>query len=252
MDKSTTKELANVEESRVVNSFITEAISKGLPVETMEKLFSLREKVKAEYAKEEFMKAMANFQRDCPVIEKTKKVFEKGSDTKVRYSYADLAGIIEQVKKPLANNLLSYDFDTIEKDNTLEVICVITHALGYSKSSKFKIPIGTEAYMSDVQKYGARVTFAKRYAFSNALGILTGDEDTDGKDDSKKKKEAPINTKAHIIAQLKELGEAVTPKEKIGEAIVRLTKLSATGDEEHLQEVSGRLAVLISEKNENN
>ena len=183
-----TNEVSVIKEEVAIQGFISQAIEKGLPVETMEKLFALRERAKAEYAKEEFMKAMAKFQADCPVIEKTKKVFEKGSDTKVRYSYADLGSIVEQVKKPLGENELSYDFITEDVGTFLNVTCTVTHALGHSKSSSFKIPIGTEAYMTDVQKYGARVTFAKRYAFCNALGILTGDEDIDSKEDDKNEK----------------------------------------------------------------
>ena len=34
--------------------------------------------------------------------------------------------------------------------------------------------------MSDSQKYAGALTFAKRYAFCNAFGILTADEDIDG------------------------------------------------------------------------
>ncbi len=170
------------EETKAVNGFITDAISKGLPVETMEKLFNLREKVKAEYAKEEFMKAMANFQKNCPVIEKKQEVKDKQSV--VRYKFANLGDIVEQVKKPLGDNNLSYDFITEDLKDQLKITCTVTHALGHSKSSSFQIPIGTEAYMTDVQKYGARVTFAKRYAFCNALGILTGDEDTDTKEET--------------------------------------------------------------------
>lgn len=169
------------EETKAVNGFITEAISKGLPVETMEKLFSLREKVKAEYAKEEFMKAMANFQKNCPVIEKKQEVKDKGGV--LRYKFANLGDIVEQVKKPLGDNDLSYDFITEDLKDQLKITCTVTHALGHSKSSSFQIPIGTEAYMTDVQKYGARVTFGKRYSFCNALGILTGDEDIDAKEE---------------------------------------------------------------------
>lgn len=169
------------EETKAVNGFITEAISKGLPVETMEKLFSLREKVKAEYAKEEFMKAMANFQKNCPVIEKKQEV--KGKQGEIRYKFANLGDIVEQVKKPLGDNNLSYDFITEDLKDQLKITCTVTHALGHSKSSSFQIPIGTEAYMTDVQKYGARVTFGKRYSFCNALGILTGDEDIDAKEE---------------------------------------------------------------------
>lgn len=178
MDTTLTK---TTEETKAVNGFITEAISKGLPVETMEKLFTLREKVKAEYAKEEFMKAMANFQKNCPVIEKKQEVKDKQGI--VRYKFANLGDIVEQVKKPLGDNNLSYDFITEDLKDQLKVTCTVTHALGHSKASSFQIPIGTEAYMTDVQKYGARVTFGKRYSFCNALGILTGDEDIDSKED---------------------------------------------------------------------
>jgi hypothetical protein len=47
------------------------------------------------------------------------------------------------------------------------------------------VPLGTEAFMSEVQKFGARATFAKRYAFCDAFGIITGDKDNDGAVDNK-------------------------------------------------------------------
>ena len=240
------KEIAKVEESKAINGFISEAIAKGLPVETMEKLFNLRERAKSEFAREEFMKSMANFQKVCPVIEKKKEV--KGKNGEIRYKYAPLDSIVEQVKKPLGENLLSYDFTTEDLKDFLNVTCTVTHVYGHSKSSSFKIPIGVESFMTDAQKYGARLTFAKRYAFCNAFGILTSDEDTDVTEE--KKPEMPTNTKAKIVAQLKQLGEDVGSAEKIHDAVTKLTKLSAVGDEKHLQEVSSRLAVLISEKNE--
>ena len=57
--------------------FISQAIEKGLPVETMEKLFALREKVKAEQAREAYVEALASFQSEVPAIKKTKKVLNK-------------------------------------------------------------------------------------------------------------------------------------------------------------------------------
>jgi hypothetical protein len=40
--------------------------------------------------------------------------------------------------------------------------------------------------MNEQQKYASALTFAKRYSFCNSLGILTGDEDTDGRTDREK------------------------------------------------------------------
>ena len=160
-------------------TLISQAIENKVDVETMEKLMALQGRWEKNQAQKAFNIAMAKFQMECPTIAKTKKVFEKGSKTEVRYSYASLDSIIAQVKKPLGDNELSYSFDEEKDEKFTNIICIVTHILGHSQRTGFKIPIGTEAYMSDVQKYGARMTFGKRYAFCNALGILTGDEDTD-------------------------------------------------------------------------
>jgi hypothetical protein len=63
------------------------------------------------------------------------------------------------------------------------VECIVTHIDGHSQSSPFTVAIGAEQYMTDTQKMGARSTFAKRYAFCDAFGIMTGDDDTDAVED---------------------------------------------------------------------
>ena len=207
------------DETNEVGSFITLAIEKGLPVETMEKLFALREKAKAEIAKEGFTRAMADFQNDCPIIEKKKIV--TGKDGSLRYKYAPLDSIVEQVKKPLSNNGLSYKFDTVDLGAFLNVICVVTHILGHSQVSEFRIPVGVESYMTDAQKYGARVTFAKRYAFCNALGILTGDEDTDDAEDAGKLS-LEIIQKICDVKTLEELRIVYKANEGLGKEFAKL------------------------------
>jgi len=165
------------------NELISEAIKTKVSVETMEKVLAMRRELKAEWAKEQFDVAMSNFQMDCPIIEKKKIVYEKNKKD-IRYKYASLESIVDQAKSFISENGLSYSLNVLTKDNMLKVICIVKHISGHSENSEFTVPIGSENYMSDVQKYGARATFAKRYAFCNAFGILTGDEDTDGVDNS--------------------------------------------------------------------
>src|SRR3990167_2104076 len=100
-----------------VAGFIQQAIEKGLPVETMEKLFALHKEVKADKAKEAFVMAMSEFQKEVPVIKKTKKV--NGKDGKLRYQYAPIAANVEQIKKPLAENNLSYSWESNSKDKMM-------------------------------------------------------------------------------------------------------------------------------------
>jgi len=54
--------------------------------------------------------------------------------------------------------------------------------------------------MSEVQKHGAAMTFAKRYAFCQVFGIMTGDEDTDGagQNGNGKPEPPPANNPADI------------------------------------------------------
>src|ERR1044072_5839838 len=128
-----------------VGSFILKAIENNLPVETMERLFALREKMKAEQAREAFTEAMSKFQAECPVIEKTKKVFNKDGRT-VRYSYAPLDSIVSQVQAPLGKYGLSHSSETLNEEGFLTAICKITHSLGHSESSAFKVPIDKDGY----------------------------------------------------------------------------------------------------------
>lgn len=228
-----------------VDTFIQQAISQNLPVETMERLFALRERVKAERAKEEFVRALANFQSDLPVIKKTKKVLNKDGKT-VRYQYAPIDSIAEQIKKPLAKDGLSYNWTVKNASNQIEATATITHVLGHSESSSFAVPIDTEGYMTAPQKYASALTFAKRYSLCNALGISTGDEDTDATDVGKEKDAK--SPKSQIVFRLRTLGEKTKTKEDIAEAVLRLSKLPL--EEGNYEEICNRLQVVISERHE--
>lgn len=174
-----------------VEAMITRAIDKGTPVETMERLLAMRRELKQEWAKEQFDKAMAGFQSECPIIIKSKAVLnseKKGGG--LRYKYAPLDAIVTTVKPFLLKYGLSYTVNAKSESNMITAIIKITHQAGHSESSEFQIPIDPEAFMNQQQKFASALTFAKRYAFCNGLGILTGDEDDDGtaaKDDDNKK-----------------------------------------------------------------
>src|SRR5512147_98529 len=98
-----------------VEALIAKAIDKNVPVETMERLLAMRRELKAEWAKSQFDRAMAAFQAECPVIEKTSKV----SFGTTNYSYAALDEIVKQVKALLAQNGFSYTFDTRKTDKSI-------------------------------------------------------------------------------------------------------------------------------------
>ena len=198
---------------------ISQAIEKNVPVETMERLLAMRTQLKAEAAKEAYNTAMSAFQSECPTIVKSSSV--KGKDGKDRYKFAPLDAILKTVKPLLKTHGFSYSVDTIVEENWVTVMCKTTHSDGHSEVSQFKVPVDKDGYMSQPQKFASALTFAKRYAFCNAFGILTGEED----DDALATAEMPVKPPAPPkLARAQEVPAAISGR-KEGEANDRLLGL---------------------------
>ena len=159
-----------------VQQIISQAVEKGTGVEVMRELYAMRNEMKKEAAKEAYNLALAAFQAACPTINKSKAVIIGGAR---RYSYAPLDDIISQVKGLLKESGFSYSFNAEFKEGAQIITCTARHEAGHSEIATFRAPTESNAGMSEVQKHGAALTFAKRYAFCQVFGIMTGDEDMD-------------------------------------------------------------------------
>lgn len=165
-------------------SFMQQALTMpDLKIEVMEKLMDLYDRFEAKKAKKEFDEAMAAFQGECPVITKGKPV--KNKDGSWRYSYAPLDQIVKQAGPKIAKHGLSYGITAIilkspeGKVTGVEATVNVTHRSGHTQPSSFQVPVEADAFMNAAQHFGSALTYAKRYAFCNAFGILTQDSDTD-------------------------------------------------------------------------
>jgi hypothetical protein len=132
---------------------IAQAIERNVPVETMEKLLAMRRELKGEQAKEAFNAALSAFQAECPVIRKGKPVFNK--DKSIRYVYAPLEAIVEQVKPLLQRHGFSFTVDSAVEENWVGAVCKVTHQLGHSETSTFKVPVDRDAFMSAPQRFAS-------------------------------------------------------------------------------------------------
>ena len=162
-----------------IEALMAQAIDKNVSPETMEKLMAMRREIHAEKAREEFNIAMAQFQVECPIIQRKKE----GSKTKtgiIAFHYAPLEDIIGQTKDLIQQHGFSYIFKTEKNEKSVKATCIVNHAQGHSENSSADIPIGGGTpLMTTPQVVSSIMTFAKRLAFSNAFGIVTGYEDTD-------------------------------------------------------------------------
>lgn len=168
--------LPPAKQEREPQDLLALAVQKGADVATIERLMVVRTQLKQERSKEAYFAALAGFQAECPVIKKKRRVVIPGG---ANYAYAPLEQIVPQVQPLLDKYGFSHQEDSDITEGWVTAIVTITHREGHSETKRFKVPSETKAGMSPQQKYGAAMTFATRYAFCAALGIRTGDQDTD-------------------------------------------------------------------------
>lgn len=155
--------------------FMSAAIAQGASPDAIEKMVDLWQMVEERKAAAAMDRALAQFQSDCPVVTKERKGYGG------HYKYATLPTIVEQVRPLLTRHGLAFTFASRTHEENVSATCTVTHDKGGQRSSTFECPIDNNQKnsMSMPQRYGAAVTFAKRYALINALGILCADEDDD-------------------------------------------------------------------------
>ncbi len=199
-------------ESLNFESLISKAVETG-NLEMVDKIMVMRDCQTAKNREIEFRKAMSSFQAECPIIEKDKSVPDKSG--KERYRYAPLGSIYKQVRESIGKYGFSYSVHVEDKEGSMKVVVGVHHVSGHSESSSFTAPIDLSSYMSQPQKYASAQTFIKRYAFCNAFGILTGDEDTDADDLDKTtdKPKAVESKKAEPAKPAEETKKPEPPKE---------------------------------------
>lgn len=161
-----------------IGTLVEQTIDKGLPVETLDKLLDLRERLKAEWAREQYYVALSRFQGSCPPIPKRKAV--TGKNGAVRFHYAPLDDIVELVKEPLSECGFSWSLVPEQDESNVIAVLKIHHAAGHEETTRFSVPIDTNEYMTAIQRVASARSYALRYAFCDGFGIMTSDEDTDG------------------------------------------------------------------------
>lgn len=171
-------ESANGNVSRLVELAIREKVDVGV----LERLVDLQERVMERDARAAFFEALNAFQEEVPEIAKSKtaEVTTK-SGGRYSYTYAPLEEITRTIRPVLKDHGLSYSWTTDpgERDDILNVVCILRHVAGHEERAVFPVPTQTDAAMSGAQKQGAALTYGRRQSLEAVLGLTTSD-DVDG------------------------------------------------------------------------
>jgi hypothetical protein len=163
-------------------TLLAKAIEHNSSIDILERLLALRERLAAERARMEFFAALAAFQGECPIIPKRDNAtIVTKSGAHFSYAFAPLDDIVRVTVPLLAARGLATRVEISIDAGQLCATCVVHHIGGHSEVSTFRVPIATGDRMNPAQQVASASTYARRYAYCNALGILTGDEDDDAR-----------------------------------------------------------------------
>lgn len=222
-------------------SILVAAASSGAAPETIEKWLAMRRELKAEWARDQFMAAMAKCQAAFPTIGKD----TKGGVTKagfVAYKYATLDSIVSQTRKMIGENGFSYAIKVDINGSQITATCIVRHSAGHQEESSFTVPKGGGTnIMSEAQIVASAMSFAKRYAFCNAFGIITGDAD----DDATPKTQGAADGAFVPKSQFEKAREMIS-KIKNRDDLLRTKEMVATS--RYTEEEKEALICLIDEK----
>ena len=191
---------------------IAKALDANVGIETLERLFALREKMVREQAERAFNLAFSLFQAECPVIGKSQTAGKEGG---YGYKYASL-DIIKPIIAPLlARHSLSYSIDYQFGDDGVTAICTLMHADGHSRSSCVKVPVDKKDRMNDTQKVGSACSYASRYALVGVAGLVCSKDDDDAQTAHRPPQSRTEPAKASSAASTPQNG-AGTPQARSG------------------------------------
>ena len=118
----------------------------------------------------ELAKAMVAAQAEMPSVEKN------ATNPHFRNKFASLDNIIDKTRPVLNKHGLSIQqFPSLSDLGAPTLVTRLTHVSG--EALEYQAPLFLQG--QDMQKYGAALTYARRYAWAAALGIAN-DEDDDG------------------------------------------------------------------------
>lgn len=87
--------------------------------------------------------------------------------------YADLAAVLEAIRKPLTDNGLAITQVTEVRDGAFLLVTKLRHTSGQWITAEYPLPVGAKP-----QELGSALTYARRYSLS-AITCIAADEDDD-------------------------------------------------------------------------
>ena len=178
---------AQTSDSAVILGMIDRLLARpDVPVEKLEQMFALHQKVQAEAARRAYHAALAELQADIPTVVALGKITgdDKQSGAKVtRSKYAKWEDVNEAIRPALTKHgfALSFRISQPTDASRIEVTAVLSHREGHAEETSLHLPNDPTGGKNNVQAWGSSLSYGKRYTSFAMLNIAARGEDDDGK-----------------------------------------------------------------------
>jgi len=170
-----------VPEGAEVSSLVALAIRERVPVEVLERLVALQERVTARNAETAMAEALAAFQATCPPIPKTITAEVRKNGVKAyEYQFAPLDEVVRVIRPHLTRTGLSFVHDSTVDQKSITVTCTLQHVEGAKRTATFHGPFDESGGKNAIQQVASARSYGRRYTLMDVLGLTTAGEDDDG------------------------------------------------------------------------
>lgn len=159
-------------------SLIALALREQVPVEVLERLVALHERVSERNAEVALANALAAFQAECPAIPRVSTAEVKKNGIKqYEYKFAPLDEIVRVIRPHLTAHGFSYVHDAVVTNQGVTVTCTLQHVMGAKRVATFSGPIDTSGGKNPIQQVASARSYGRRYSLVDVLGLITEDDD---------------------------------------------------------------------------
>lgn len=160
-----------------------------VPVEKLEQLFALHQKVEADKARKQYTAALAAMQAKMPTIAERGAITGNVKDDsgkvvgKQKQSTYALWEDVNEAIRPVLTEFgfaLTFRISQPADFGRVAVTGVLSHQGGHSEETTFSLPIDNSGGKNNVQGWASSVSYGKRYTAFALLNIASRGEDDDG------------------------------------------------------------------------
>lgn len=164
--------------SEMVGMFERLATNPDVPVDKLERLIAMQERILAHNAKAEFDAAFAQMQGEIPIITERGEIAVNGT---VRSKYARFEDILAVVRPILQRHGFAIRHRNVFENGRIKIVGILSHRSGHSEEDEFVAKADDSGSKNAIQALGSTRSYGQRYTTIALLNIATSGADDDGR-----------------------------------------------------------------------